>query len=72
MFFHIRLFERNIADDECAFAVAFFEVESFGNGFEGFEGEGEVAIVYFTYVFFLGSKGIYFGIVVNVELDGVG
>ena len=39
------LFNRNIADDEGTLAVAFLEVEGFGNCLERFEGERKVAVV---------------------------
>ena len=43
------LFNRNIADDEGTLAVAFLEVEGFGDGVERFESEREVAVVHISH-----------------------
>ena len=52
--------------------VALYEVEGLRKGVERFEGKREVAIVDFAYVLILRSKGIYFSIIINIELDAIG
>ena len=52
--------------------VALLEVEGGGYGVERLEGKREVAVVYFAYVVFLGSKVVYLREVVNIEFDAVG
>lgn len=65
------LFNRNIADDEGTLAVAFLEVEGFGNCLERFEGEREVGEEQFAHDAFCDSRRFLLGIGVFVERDAV-
>ena len=66
------LFNRNIADDESTLAVAFLELEGFGNCVERLEGEREVGVAEVAQIAFCGFCGSHLRIYVCVGSDAVG